>query len=200
MDVAVELSRIVIVDTSPQQVIVLKEIDGERSFPIMIGVHEALVIDRRWKGIELERPMTHDLLGGVVEAMGGTLEKIVVNDLQDLTFYAKLVISRAGELVEVDARPSDAIALAVGLGRPVFVAEHVFEKVGGGGGDLSVQLKSLQLRHDQLVQQITIVQDRLEDNEFRSSADDKQIQSLQQRFMEMQAELDAIEEVFRQLP
>ena len=129
MEVRMELARVVISETSDQQVIVLREKDGNRSFPIIIGIFEAVAIDRRLKGIPIPRPLTHDLLESVIVQMGGTLEKIVVNDLRDNTFYATLHIGRDGEDIEVDCRPSDAIALAVRVSCPVYVEDSVLEKV-----------------------------------------------------------------------
>ncbi len=127
MDIEVELSRIIINEASDQQVIVLKERGGERSFPIVIGIFEVFAIDRRLKGIETPRPMTHDLLSSTIENLGGKLEKIVINDLVNHTFYAQLHISRDGQKVEIDSRPSDAIALGVASETPIFVADHVFD-------------------------------------------------------------------------
>lgn len=120
-----DLSKIIITETHDQQVIVLKERDGERRFPIMIGIYEALAIDRRLKEQKTARPLTHDLLASVLEEMGGELEKIVVSDLRDHTFYATLYIRRNGELLAVDSRPSDAIALGAGTDTPIYVSEHV---------------------------------------------------------------------------
>ena len=129
MEVKVELSRIIINEAVDQQVIVLKEVAGDRSFPIVIGMPEILAVDRRLKDIELPRPMTHDLLGNVIEQMGGKVEKVVINDLRDHTFYAILHIDMDGEKIEVDSRPSDAIALGTGVEAPIFVDERVFEKM-----------------------------------------------------------------------
>src|SRR5512134_372522 len=111
MEVRMDLARIVISETSQEQIIVLRERDGERQFPIVIGLTEAYAIDRRVKNITTARPLTHELLANVIHDLHGELEKIVIHDLRDHTFYAKLVIRQSGELVEVDARPSDAIAL-----------------------------------------------------------------------------------------
>jgi len=127
MDVEVELSRIIINETSDQQIIVLKERNGQRSIPIVIGIVEIFAIDRRLKGITPPRPMTHDLLGNVIESLGAVLEKIVINDLRNHTFYAKITFSLNGKTIEVDSRPSDAIALGVATNTPIFVAQHVFE-------------------------------------------------------------------------
>ena len=129
MEVRMDLARIVINDASDQQIIILKERDGERQFPIVIGLTEAIAIDRRVKGIMTPRPLTHDLLANVISDLKGELEKIVVHDLRDHTFYAKLVIRRQGELVEVDSRPSDAIALGVGSETPIYVEEQVLQQV-----------------------------------------------------------------------
>ena len=128
MEVPVELSRIIINETSDQQIIVLKEIHGERSFPIVIGIVEIFAIDRRLKGIKAPRPMTHDLLDEVIEALDGQVEKIVINDLRNHTFYAKIHLRAGNRAIEVDSRPSDAIALGVLSETPIFVAEHVLDQ------------------------------------------------------------------------
>lgn len=128
MDIEMELSRIIINETSDQQIIVLKERNGDRSFPIVIGIVEIFAIDRRLKGITPPRPMTHDLLGGVIESLGAKIEKIVINDLRNHTFYAKIYLSLNGRTIEIDSRPSDAIALGIASNTPIYVAEHVLEE------------------------------------------------------------------------
>ena len=128
MDVEVELSRIIINETSDQQIIVLKERNGKRSFPIVIGIVEIFAIDRRLKGIKPPRPMTHDLMDKVIKELKGKIEKIVINDLSSHTFYAKITLSSNGKTIEIDSRPSDAIALGVASNTPIYVAEHVFDK------------------------------------------------------------------------
>ncbi len=128
MDIEMELSRIIINETSDQQIIVLKERHGHRSFPIVIGIVEIFAIDRRLKGIEPPRPMTHDLLDGVIESLGATIEKIVINDLRNHTFYAQIYLSLNGRTVTIDSRPSDAIALGTASNTPIYVAEHVLEQ------------------------------------------------------------------------
>ncbi len=130
MDIEVELSRIIINEASDQQIIVLKEKHGQRSFPIVIGVVEIFAIDRRLKGIKPPRPMTHDLLDSVIRHLGATIEKIVISDLRHHTFYATITLNVNGRTVEVDSRPSDAIALGVASNTPIYVAEHVFDQVG----------------------------------------------------------------------
>jgi hypothetical protein len=129
MDVEAELSRIIINETSDQQIIVLKERHGKRSFPIVIGIVEIFAIDRRLKGIQPPRPMTHDLLDSIIESLGAKVEKIVINDLRNHTFYAKIYLSSNGHTVEIDSRPSDAIALGAASNAPIYVAEHVFETI-----------------------------------------------------------------------
>ncbi|MFQ6048406.1 MAG: bifunctional nuclease family protein [Phycisphaerae bacterium] len=129
MEIRMDLAKIIISETSEEQIIVLKERDGERAFPIVIGINEAAAIDRRVKGIQTARPLTHDLLARVIEQLGGELEKIVINDLKNHTFYARLIIRHDGELIEIDSRPSDAIALGVASDTPIYVAEHVLREV-----------------------------------------------------------------------
>jgi bifunctional DNase/RNase len=128
METEVELSRIIINETSDQQIIVLKERNGQRSFPIVIGIVEIFAIDRRLKGIKPPRPMTHDLLGSVIENLGANIEKIVINDLRNHTFYAEIYLSLNGRTIQIDSRPSDAIALGVASNAPIYVAEHVFDR------------------------------------------------------------------------
>jgi bifunctional DNase/RNase len=126
-----ELRRIIISEIHEQQVIMLREVDGERSFSIMIGIFEATSIDRRVKKMASPRPLTHDLVASVVEHMGGEISDVYINELRDHTYYAKLRIRHNGELVEVDSRPSDAIALAVTASVPIYVAEDVLDEVCG---------------------------------------------------------------------
>jgi bifunctional DNase/RNase len=127
-EVPVELARIVINEQSPEQVIVLREIGGKRQFPIVIGIFEAWAIDRKVKEIDMPRPMTHDLLANAIEELGGRLERVLVNALDGNTFYAQLIIQQDGRSVSIDCRPSDAVALAVRVGVPMFVDREVFDK------------------------------------------------------------------------
>lgn len=131
--VEVELSRIIIDEKSQEQVIVLKEKEGSRSLPIVIGFNEAAAIRMRFGGFNPPRPLTHDLLKGIIEALDAKLEKVVVDKLISGTFHAKLLVRKQnGEEACIDARPSDSIALAVRTGSPIFVKEEVFEKAAFG--------------------------------------------------------------------
>jgi len=112
-----------------QQIFMLKEVDGERKFPIVIGSSEAMAIDRRLKGIPTPRPLTHDLLANIIESMGGNIEKIEINNLENHTFFARIFIRQDGQVLEIDSRPSDAIALGIATMVPIFVAEHVLDEV-----------------------------------------------------------------------
>ena len=129
--VEMQLSRIIISEISDQQLIYLREVDGEREFAIVIGLFEATSIDRRVKSDIAPRPLTHDLLVNIVEHMGGELDSVVISDLQDRTYYALLRIRKDGDLMPIDSRPSDAIAIAVTCNPtlPIYVAEEVLDKV-----------------------------------------------------------------------
>jgi uncharacterized protein len=133
MPIPMELSRIIISEFIEQQMIYLKEIDGSRTFPILIGIFEASSIDRRVKGIPSPRPLTHDLIVSIVENLGGEFQDVVINELRDHTYFAKLRVRHDGELVEIDARPSDAIAVAVTCSPslPIYVNEDVLNDVLG---------------------------------------------------------------------
>jgi uncharacterized protein len=129
LPVQMQLSRIIISEIHEQQVIYLKEVGGSRQFPIMIGIFEATSIDRRVKNVQAPRPLTHDLIVHVVEEMGGELDSVVITELKEHTYYARLRIKRDGELIEIDSRPSDAIAVAVTCDPPlpIYVSEDVLE-------------------------------------------------------------------------
>ena len=129
MPVQMQLARIIISEINEHQVIYLKEVDGERQFPILIGIFEATSIDRRVKDIPRPRPLTHDLLVNSVEALGAELDSVVISELREHTYFASLRLKHEGEIIEVDARPSDAIAVAVTCNPPlpIYVAEEVLE-------------------------------------------------------------------------
>ena len=130
MQVQMQLSRIIISEINERQVIYLREVDGDRQFPILIGIFEATSIDRRVKELASSRPLTHDLLVNIVEQLGAELDSVVITDLRDHTYYAKLRIKQDGELIEIDSRPSDAIAVAVTCNPPlpIYVNEEVLDE------------------------------------------------------------------------
>ncbi len=131
MPILMELSRIVISEINDHQVIYLREVDGERTFPILIGIFEAHSIDRRVKNFKAPRPLTHDLVVSIVEQMGGELDSVVISELREHTYFAQLRVKLDGELIEIDARPSDAIAVAVTCDPqlPIYVSEDVLNDV-----------------------------------------------------------------------
>lgn len=132
--VEMQLARIIISEINDQQIIYLSEVDGDRTFPIVIGIFEATSIDRRVKrtGAPPPRPLTHDLLKNVIEQLGGEPHDVIINSLHEHTYYATIRIQKEGELIEVDSRPSDAIALAMHYEPPltIFVDEEVLDVAG----------------------------------------------------------------------
>jgi uncharacterized protein len=133
MPVEMQLSRIIISEIHDQQIIYLREVDGERQFPIVIGIFEATSIERRIKGVQTPRPLTHDLIVHLIEQLEGEPDSVVINDLREGTYFAELRIRRGGELISIDSRPSDAIAVAVTCEPPlpIFVVEEVLDEAAG---------------------------------------------------------------------
>lgn len=115
---------------SRHRIVLLKETDGDRYLPIWIGSNEAEAIAMRLQGGTVPRPMTHDLLANMIAELGGDVQHIVVNDLRNNTFYARIAVEQANRLNLVDSRPSDAIALAVRIEVPIYAEEGVMEKAG----------------------------------------------------------------------
>lgn len=128
MAVRMELSRILIRETDDMHIVELREVEGDRVFPIVIGLTEAAAIERRLMGQAPPRPLTHELLADVITGLGAELEKILISDLKKSTFFARLHLRHEGALIDIDSRPSDAIALGVSQDVPIFVAEHVLEE------------------------------------------------------------------------
>lgn len=125
------LRRIIISEIHEQQFVELREVDGPRKFTIVIGVFEAASIDRRVKKIPSTRPLTHDLICNAIDELGGELRDIVISELREGTYFAKLRVARDGEIVEIDCRPSDAIAIAVTADSPIYVSDEVLDEVVG---------------------------------------------------------------------
>ena len=113
-----------------QRVVILKEKIAERYLPIWIGPAEADAIAVKLQGVTVPRPMTHDLLSSIIDALGASIDSIIVNDLKNDTFYAKIILNVDGGQMEVDSRPSDALALAVRVEVPIYVEEVVLDKAG----------------------------------------------------------------------
>jgi bifunctional DNase/RNase len=113
---------------APTRVVFLKELKRERYLPIIIGVPEADAIAIKLQSAEVPRPLTHDLLSSMIQTLGGRVTHIIVNDLVDETFFARIVLDVDGRHVEVDSRPSDAIALAVRVNVPIYVEEAVLAR------------------------------------------------------------------------
>jgi len=128
LEMSIDSIRVSVVNS--QRVVILKDNQSDRYLPIWIGSAEADAIAIRLQGISVPRPMTHDLLHSMIAALGARVDYIVVNDLQNDTFYAKILLSYDGRQLEIDSRPSDAIALAVRAQIPIYVEETVLEKAG----------------------------------------------------------------------
>ena len=125
------LNKIKIDENKNEQIIVLKERDGARFLPVVIGIAEVNAIKMKLSGIEPPRPLTHDLLLGTIQQLGGRLKEIHIDRLENNTFYAKLVLSANGSgEIKIDARPSDSVALALRAGAPIFVDEEVLSEAG----------------------------------------------------------------------
>jgi bifunctional DNase/RNase len=129
--IEMELNKIRIDENRGEQVIVLKEKGGDRILPIVIGIMEVTAIKMKVSGITPPRPMTHDLFHRTVKQLGARIDKIVITKLEQNTFFAKLVIQMNGKVEEVDARPSDSIALAIRAKAPIFVDEQVLNTISG---------------------------------------------------------------------
>lgn len=130
MSVEMQLSRIIISEIHDSQIIYLREVHGNRQFPIVIGIFEATSIDRRVKGYQAARPLTHDLIVNVIKRLHGKPDSVVISGLKEGTYYAVLRVRRDDELIEIDSRPSDAIAVAVTCDPPlpIFVSEDVLRE------------------------------------------------------------------------
>ena len=133
--VQMEVNKIRIDERRGEQVIVLKEKGGNRFLPIIIGISEVTAIKMKISGIQPPRPLTHDLLKDTIAQLGATLERVLITRLELNTFFAKLILqTREGERKEVDARPSDSIAIALRADAPIFVAEDVIKQVASSYG------------------------------------------------------------------
>lgn len=129
--IEMELNKIVIDEKRHDQLIVLKEKDGNRILPIVIGLNEASAIKLKISGFSPPRPLTHDLLHSTIENLEANVDKIIIDKLEENTFHAKLILKHNGKIKVIDARPSDSIALAVRAHAPIFVKETVLKQSQG---------------------------------------------------------------------
>ena len=133
MSIKMELCRVLIRETDDTHVVELREAEvpeeDARVFPIVIGLTEAAAIERRLMGQHPPRPQTHELLDSVIDELGFELDRIEITDLRDHTFFARIYLRNGSEMKDIDARPSDAIALGATGDAPIYVAEHVLDEV-----------------------------------------------------------------------
>ncbi|MGH2537817.1 MAG: bifunctional nuclease family protein [Candidatus Promineifilaceae bacterium] len=128
IEVVIDSIRISLI--SQHRIVMLRDMDGERQLPIWIGPCEAEAITIELQDIEIARPVTHDLLKNAIGELGGVVSHILINELRDQVFYARLFVDQKGKMLEIDCRPSDAIAVAVRAKVPIFVDESVLEEAG----------------------------------------------------------------------
>ncbi len=128
VEMAVESVRVHMLST--QHVVILKDLERRRFLPIWIGPWEANAIAMKLQGLSPERPLTHDLFAGVLAELGATIREVVIAELTDETFHARIMLQTADRVVEIDSRPSDALALAVRAGVRIFAAEEVLDRAG----------------------------------------------------------------------
>lgn len=131
MAARMELSRIIVSEINDQQAIYLKEVDGTRAFPILIGEFEAGIINRRLLEDPPFRPLTHDLLRTVISSLGAEPVEVVITEMKDHTYFAVLKLQHKDQLLEIDCRPSDAVALSVHYDPPlpIFVSDQILDEV-----------------------------------------------------------------------
>jgi bifunctional DNase/RNase len=132
--IEIQVAHLGLDQTTNSPVVLLREKDGERVLHIWIGPAEASAIAMELQGVRAQRPMTHDLLKQVIVGLGGDLRRVSITRVQDNTYFAELLIRREEQLVQVDARPSDSIALALRLHAPIFTTEDLLERSGAEGG------------------------------------------------------------------
>jgi len=121
---------------SSRHVVILKEAERDRYLPIWIGPWEASAIAMKLQGLTPERPLTHDLFATTLDALGARVDRVIISDLADETFHARILLERDGRTVEVDARPSDALALAVRVGVRIFASDAVLDQAALGDGSM----------------------------------------------------------------
>jgi bifunctional DNase/RNase len=130
-EVRVEVERVVISEIHDQQVIVLREVEGERRLPFVLGIFEALAVDRALKGVPSPRPLTYDAWLATVAALGAGVQAACIHEFREHTYFAEVRLHRGGELVRMDVRPSDALMLALKAGAPVLIADRLLAEASG---------------------------------------------------------------------
>jgi bifunctional DNase/RNase len=135
MPVEMKVKGLMIDPVSNMPIIILKNPDGKTVLPIWVGIFEANAIAMQLEEVVSPRPMTHDLLKNVIEGLQASVDQIVITDLKDNTFFAVIHLQRAGERFTIDARPSDAMALALRTSAPIFVEAQVLDKSEGSGAE-----------------------------------------------------------------
>jgi hypothetical protein len=159
--------------------LILKEINGNRRLPIIIGAFEAQSIALEMEGIKPPRPLTHDLMKNIIDTFGVSLQDVFINELRDGTFYAKITIEGVSDSQEVDSRPSDAIALAVRYGVPIFVSDEVLKEAGIAAeaeeeeqrGSPKVDQPAAMKKHSSKLEQLqTSLKEAIEKEEYEKAA------------------------------
>lgn len=131
MQIEMAIKGLMVDPITNMPIIILKDREGQRVLPIWVGIFEANAIALQMENVSTPRPMTHDLLRNVIEDLKGQVTKVLISDLKDNTFYALIYVESAGDMVAIDARPSDAIALALRTQAPIFVEETVIDNAKG---------------------------------------------------------------------
>ena len=130
-EVQVEVERVIISEVHDQQVVIFREVDGERRLPFVLGIFEATTVHRTLKKLPSPRPLSHDAWLGTIAALGARLLAARIYHLQEYTYFAELRLDRNGELIRVDARPSDALTLALKAGAPFLIADQLLTEASG---------------------------------------------------------------------
>lgn len=128
--IPLELCKIKVDEKRSEQVIIFKEKDGLRFLPVVIGMAEVNAIKLKLSGVQAPRPLTHDLFLSTIAAMGAKLEHVLIDKIEQNTFFAKLILQHEGKEIRVDARPSDAVALALRADAQIYVMDEVLEQAG----------------------------------------------------------------------
>lgn len=130
-EVRVELERLIISEIHDHQVVIFREVEGERRLPFALGIFEATAVDYTLKGLTFPRPLTHDSWLATVEALGAKMQAACIHDVREQIYFAELRLDRGGELIRIDVRPSDALTLALKAGAPILIADRLLGPATG---------------------------------------------------------------------